>query len=157
MILPASLRTIWPAFPRLWKTGASFGAYAFGKAQRAVALMRAMGYKDEIGMDEKSLVLTRELMKDAAGPLTEVNGGVSNVVTPWNLHQVRGRNKYFLTGRRDTSYPTIQLSDHLDFRGLMKMIEHVSPQEVLVYHPARREGEPAGAPFAGVRPGDDVA
>jgi putative mRNA 3-end processing factor len=122
-------------FSEALESGASFGAYAFGKAQRAVALMRAMGYKDEIGMDEKSLVLTRELMKDAAGPLTEVKDGVSNVVTPWNLHQVRGWNKYFLTGRRDSSYPTIQLSDHLDFRGLMKMIEQVSPQEILVYHP----------------------
>lgn len=122
------------------ESGASFGAYAFGKAQRAVALMRAMGYKDEIGMDEKSLVLTRELMKELAGPLTEVNGNGYNVVTPWNLSQVPGRNKYFLTGRRDTSYPTIQLSDHLDFRGLMKMIEHISPQEILVYHP---EGERA--------------
>lgn len=118
----------------------SFGAYAFGKAQRAVALMRAMGYKDEIGMDEKSLVLTRELMGQAAGPLAEVNGGGINVVTPWNLHQVPCRSKYFLTGRRDSSYPTIQLSDHLDFRGLMRMIEHVSPQEALVYHP---EGERA--------------
>ncbi len=118
------------------ESGASFGAYAFGKAQRAVALMRAMGYQDEIGMDAQSLVLTRELMKDAAGPLTEVNGGVTNVVTPWNLPQVRCKSKYFLTGRRDTSYPTIRLSDHLDFRGLMKMIEHVSPKEVLVYHPA---------------------
>jgi putative mRNA 3-end processing factor len=119
---------------------ASFGAYAFGKAQRAVALMRAMGYKDEIGMDEKSLALTRELMGQMAGPLTEVNGSDTNVVTPWNLHQVRSPNKYFLTGRKDTSYPTIQLSDHLDFRGLMRMIEHVSPKEVLVYHP---EGERA--------------
>lgn len=116
-------------------SGASFGAYAFGKAQRAVALIRAMGYHDEIGMDEQSLILTRELMKDAAGPLTEVESGKTNVVTPWNLHRVRCRSKYFLTGRKDTSYPTIQLSDHLDFRGLMKMIEHISPQEILVYHP----------------------
>ena len=30
------------------QSGASFGAYAFGKAQRAVALMRAMGYDGEI-------------------------------------------------------------------------------------------------------------
>jgi len=122
-------------FSEALESGASFGAYAFGKAQRAVALMRAMGYRDEIGMDEQSLILTRELMKDAAGPLTEVNGGSTNVVTPWNLPHVRGHNKYFLTGRRDTSYPTIQLSDHLDFRGLMRMIEHISPEEVLVYHP----------------------
>ena len=119
------------------ESGASFGAYAFGKAQRAVALIRAMGYDGEIGMDEQSLVLTQELMK-APGPLTEINGSGINVVTPWNLFQVPGRNKYFLTGRRDTSYPTIRLSDHLDFRGLMRMIEHIQPKEILVYHP---EGE----------------
>jgi putative mRNA 3-end processing factor len=35
----------------------------------------------------------------------------------------------------DMGYPTIRISDHLDFRGLMKMIEHISPEEVLVYHP----------------------
>lgn len=121
------------------QSGASFGAYAFGKAQRAVALMRAMGYDGEIGMDSQSLSLTRALMPDA-GPLTKANGSGTNVVTPWNLHQLPGRNKYFLTGRRDTSYPTIRLSDHLDFRGLMKMFEHISPKEILVYHP---EGERA--------------
>jgi putative mRNA 3-end processing factor len=116
-------------------SGASFGAYAFGKAQRAVALMRAMGFDGEIGMDPQSLLLTRELMKEAAGPLTGVNCGETNVVTPWSLPQVRSKDKYFLTGRRDSSYPTIRLSDHLDFRGLIKMIHHVSPQEILVYHP----------------------
>jgi putative mRNA 3-end processing factor len=127
------------AFSDALESGASFGAYAFGKAQRAVALMRAMGYKDEIGMDEQSLALTRELMKNA-GPLTKINGSDNNVVSPWSLSKVPGRNKYMLTGRRDSYYPTIQLSDHLDFRGLMRMIEHISPQEVLVYHP---EGERA--------------
>jgi len=123
------------AFSEALDEGASFGAYAFGKAQRAVALMRAMGYKDEIGMDDKSLELTRELLGRAAGPLAALNGAAINVVTPWNLNLVRSKAKYFLTGRRDTTYPTIQLSDHLDFRGLMRMIEHVSPERVLVYHP----------------------
>jgi len=116
------------------ETGAAtFGAYAFGKAQRAVALIRAMGYKGEIGMDAQSLALTGALMADK-GPFTEVSDGL-NVVTPWNLSQVKGRNKYVLTGRNDYYYPTIRLSDHLDFRGLMKMIEHVNPQEIMVYHP----------------------
>jgi putative mRNA 3-end processing factor len=115
-------------------SGATFGAYAFGKAQRAVALMRAMGYIGDIGMDEQSLALTRELMSDA-GPFTSINGHCTNVVTPWNLDQVPGRNKYILTGRTDLSYPIIRISDHLDFRGLIKMIEHISPEEVLVYHP----------------------
>ena len=116
------------------ESGASFGAYAFGKAQRAVALIRAMGYDGEIGMDEQSLALTKELMPESE-PLSSIVGEGTNVVTPWNLGQIPGRNKYFLTGRRDTSYPTIRLSDHLDFRGLMRMIEHISPQEVLIYHP----------------------
>jgi putative mRNA 3-end processing factor len=122
-------------FGEALESGASFGAYAFGKAQRAVALIRAMGFDGEIGMDPQSLCLTRELMKDAAGPLTTVNNGETNVVTPWSLHVVRSKAKYFLTGRRDSTYPTIRLSDHLDFRGLVKMIDHVSPQQILVYHP----------------------
>jgi putative mRNA 3-end processing factor len=122
-------------FGEALESGASFGAYAFGKAQRAVALIRAMGFDGEIGMDPQSLLLTRELMKDAAGPLTSMNGSETNVVTPWSLSLVRSKAKFFLTGRRDSSYPTIRLSDHLDFRGLLKMIHHVYPQQILVYHP----------------------
>ncbi len=121
-------------FSEALETGATFGAYAFGKAQRAVALMRAMGYTGDIGMDEQSLALTKEFM-GSCGPFTAINGHCSNVVTPWNLNQVPGRNKYILTGRTDLNYPTIRISDHLDFRGLMKMVERVSPEEVLVYHP----------------------
>jgi putative mRNA 3-end processing factor len=116
------------------ESGSSFGAYAFGKAQRAVALIRAMGYKSAIGMDPQSLALTRELMRDS-GPLEEISDANINVVSPWNLGRVRGANKFILTGRKDMSYPTIRLSDHLDFRGLMRMIEHTSPQEVFIYHP----------------------
>jgi putative mRNA 3-end processing factor len=114
--------------------GATFGAYAFGKAQRAVALIRGMGYTGTIGMDDQSLALTRELMS-GAGPFTGIDCHCTNVVTPWSLDQVPGRNKYILTGRTDMGYRTIRISDHLDFRGLMKMIEHISPEEVLVYHP----------------------
>jgi len=126
-------------FSEALEFGATFGAYAFGKAQRAVALMRGLGYKDEIGMDEQSLALTRELMGNA-GPLTEMNGRGNNVVSPWNLYKAPGKHKYVLTGRRDSGFPAIRLSDHLDFRGLMRMLEHVSPSQVLVYHP---EGERA--------------
>lgn len=116
------------------ESGSSFGAYAFGKAQRAVGLIRAMGYKSAIGMDPQSLALTRELMLDS-GPLEEISDANINVVSPWNLGRIRGTNKFILTGRKDMSYPTIRLSDHLDFRGLMRMIEHTSPQEVFIYHP----------------------
>jgi putative mRNA 3-end processing factor len=119
----------------LESNAATFGAYAFGKAQRAVALIRGMGYKGEIGMDAQSLALTGELMADH-GPFTDqCNGDCINVVTPWNLSLVKGKNKYILTGRSDFHYPTIRLSDHLDFRGLMHMIEETVPQEIMVYHP----------------------
>ena len=122
------------SFCEAFESGASFGAYAFGKAQRAVALIRAMGYQGEIGMDLQSLALTRELMRESE-PLTEISGTRPNVVSPWNLGQVPGLNKFILTGRNDMTYPAIRLSDHLDFRGLMRMIEHISPQEVIMYHP----------------------
>lgn len=116
------------------EAGASFGAYAFGKAQRAVALIRAMGLQGEIGMDDAVLSLTRELMPDA-GPFADFREAETCVVAPGSLAQVPAKRKYFLTGRSDLPYPTIRLSDHLDFRGLMRMIERVSPEEVLVYHP----------------------
>ncbi|MCJ7443685.1 MAG: MBL fold metallo-hydrolase [Methanotrichaceae archaeon] len=116
------------------ESGASFGAYVFGKAQRAVGLIRAMGYKGIIGMDTQSLALTRELMQNSA-PLAEVGDANTNVVSPWNLGRIPGSNKFVLTGREDMPYPAIKLSDHLDFRGLMRMVEHTSPHEILIYHP----------------------
>jgi len=129
--------------------GAAFGAYAFGKAQRAVALIRGFGYKDAIGMDEKCLALTEELMPEA-GPLTPVeeNGTDISVVTPWNLSSVKSWNKYVLTGRCDINFPRINLSDHLDFRGLTKMIEKVSPEATIIYHP---EGDRANSLAAYIR------
>jgi len=131
--------------------GAAFGAYAFGKAQRAVALIRGLGYKDAIGMDEKCLALTEELMPNA-GPFTPVeeNGTDISVVTPWNLSLANSWNKYVLTGRADVNFPRINLSDHLDFRGLVGMIDKVSPEATIVYHP---EGDRANALAAYLREG----
>ncbi|MBN1324104.1 MAG: hypothetical protein JW986_08965 [Methanotrichaceae archaeon] len=123
---------------RFWEAlqeGATFGAYAFGKAQRAVALMRGMGYAEAIGMDPQSLALTKELLPKA-GPLVDVSewGAGPSVVAPSILPQMVGP-KYILTGRRDGRYNRIMISDHLDFRGLMRMFEHVSPEAAIVYHP----------------------
>jgi putative mRNA 3-end processing factor len=36
----------------------AFGAYAFGKAQRAVSMARQFGFDDTIAMDRNSLILT---------------------------------------------------------------------------------------------------
>jgi putative mRNA 3-end processing factor len=121
------------------ETGATFGAYAFGKAQRAVSLIRALGCKEEIGMDAKSLALTQELLP-GFGPFSPVeeNGTDLNVVSPWELSSVRSSRKYVLTGRSDLPFTQIRLSDHLDFKGLMRMVEKISPEAALIYYPEGR-------------------
>lgn len=115
----------------------AFGAYAFGKAQRAVELLRRFGYCGEIEMEYKSLELTRQLM-EGAEPLVDLgeNGGKISVVPPWGLHRLPDYiDKFVLTGRECHSHQRIKISDHLDFDGLAKMVEKCSPEMTIVYHP----------------------
>ncbi len=51
----------------------ALGAYAFGKAQRAVHLLRESGYSGKIGMDPTSLALTEGLMENT-GQLCGLDG-----------------------------------------------------------------------------------
>lgn len=60
-------------------TCVAFGAYAFGKAQRAVELMRSCGYNGAVEMEEKSLQLTRCLLDDA-GDLSCLGGSCDGPV-----------------------------------------------------------------------------
>ncbi len=117
--------------------GVAFGAYPFGKAQRAVELLRHFGYYDEVEMEHKSLELTRQLM-EGAEPLVGLgeNGGKMSVVPPWHLHRLPDRlDKFVLTGRECQPHKRIRISDHLDFNGLIKMVERCSPEMTIVYHP----------------------
>ncbi|OPX78022.1 MAG: hypothetical protein A4E45_01609 [Methanosaeta sp. PtaB.Bin039] len=125
------LDSFWDAL----NSGAAFGAYAFGKAQRAVSLIRGMGYFGEIGMDPESLALTEALLP-SCGPLVDFRDAPgTSVVTFSNLSSVRPRERFVLTGRTDLNYRNIRLSDHLDFRGLMRMFDHLQPQGAIAYHP----------------------
>ena len=142
-------------FSEALESGASFGAYAFGKAQRAVALMRAMGFKDEIGMDEKSLVLTQELMKDAAGPLVH-----------WKRLQCGHALESALCARKKQVLPDRQARHVLSHHSAQRSPGFSRPDEDDRAHlasgdpglpPRGREGEPAGTPSAAVRHGDDIA
>ncbi len=115
-----------------------FGAYAFGKAQRAVSMARALGFGDTIAMDRNSLILTRLLLGDEAGDLVALNGADHrlSVTSPWSLDNLPfGTKKYVLTGQKRYAHPTICISDHLDFCGLRDMVGHVDPEFTLVYHP----------------------
>ncbi len=113
----------------------AFGAYAFGKAQRAVKLLRESGYSGEIGMDPVSLALTRGLMQDT-GPLggLESNCGI-RITTPAQIPYLPAAKKFILTGRHDYKFPTINISDHMDVDGLISMTHKCDPSAVIVYHP----------------------
>ena len=118
----------------------ALGAYAFGKAQRAVSLVRNAGWQDAISMDSKGYNLTKGLMSDC-GPLneiTEYNGRYEGmvIVPPWDLGKLPGSmKKYVLTGRRDYYYPAIHISDHMDVTRLVDMVTGLKPEATLVYHP----------------------
>ncbi|MEZ5334416.1 MAG: MBL fold metallo-hydrolase [Methanolobus sp.] len=116
----------------------AFGAYAFGKAQRAVELLRGFGYDGIIEMDEQSLSLTRTLLENA-GELDYLGNSCEDcisVVPPWDLDKLPSHiSKYVMTGRSDYRYPAIQISDHLDARGLEAIVKKIDPEFTVVYHP----------------------
>ena len=111
----------------------AFGAYSFGKAQRAVKLLRDSGYCGTIGMDPVSRALTEGLMKDP-GPLSDPGGNIS-ITTPAQISSVPAGRKFILTGRQDIKFPTIHISDHMDVNGLIDMTKKLAPSAVITYHP----------------------
>jgi putative mRNA 3-end processing factor len=114
----------------------ALGAYAFGKAQRAVRLLRESGYSGMIGMDPASLALTEGLM-DNAGQLCGLDGDCGiRIAALANLPAIQATKKFLLTCRHDYKVPTISISDHMDVNGLIGMVEKCAPQAVIVYHPA---------------------
>lgn len=112
----------------------AFGAYAFGKAQRAVKLLREAGYSGEIGMEPVSRALTEGLMKETKLRDIESNCGIS-ITTPGELMRLPASRKFILTGRHDYRVPTINISDHMDVNGLIAMVRKCSPEAVIAYHP----------------------
>ena len=113
----------------------ALGAYAFGKAQRAVHLLRESGYSGKIGMDPTSLALTEGLM-EKAGELCGLDDDCGiRIAALANLPGIQATKKFLLTCRRDHKVPTISISDHMDVNGLIGMVEKCAPQAVIVYHP----------------------
>ncbi len=113
----------------------AFGAYAFGKAQRAVRLLRDHGYSGEIGMDETSRALTEGLMGNTgqlAGLECDCDVKVTSIA---KIHGLSAEKKFILTARKDYRIPTINISDHMDVNGLIDMVHHCSPEAVITYHP----------------------
>ena len=113
----------------------AFGAYAFGKAQRAVKLLRESGYSGDIGMEPVSRALTEGLMENA-GSLVGLDDDCSvRITTPGEIAGLAAEKKFILTGRKDYKFPTINISDHMDVNGLIGMVHHCAPAAVITYHP----------------------
>lgn len=113
----------------------AFGAYAFGKAQRTVKLIRESGYSGEIGMDLVSHALTDGLMKDAGQIVDLDNNCGIKITTPGEIAGLTSARKFILTGRKDIKFPTINISDHMDVNGLIGMTKQCAPSAVITYHP----------------------
>lgn len=113
----------------------AFGAYAFGKAQRAVRLLRDHGYSGEIGMDPTSRALTQGLMENT-GPLAGLDNDCAvKVMSLSHLAELSAEKKFILTGRHDHRIPAINISDHMDVNGLVDMVNQCAPSAVIAYHP----------------------
>ncbi|WP_316559657.1 MBL fold metallo-hydrolase [Methanimicrococcus stummii] len=143
----------------------AFGAYEFGKSQKAVSILRGMGYNGPIAMNKKTLSLTEKFV-DGAGNLIDLNGGGLNpevdseseaalcheIKTPAQICDENDcricivpigdlysfgadTRKYVLTCRADYPFENIRLSDHLDVDGLTQMVRDISPKLTVIYHP----------------------
>jgi putative mRNA 3-end processing factor len=115
-----------------------FGAYSFGKAQRAVSLIRSMGLDCPIEMDKSSLWLTKHLLGEDAGEIGDLGKFDSRIciTSPWSLNRLPyNMKKFVLTGQKYYEHQTICISDHLDFNGLRDMVYELDPGFTLVYHP----------------------
>ncbi|MDI3497837.1 MBL fold metallo-hydrolase [Archaeoglobus sp.] len=107
---------------------AVFGAYPIGKAQRVAEILSEEGFG--FSAEEKiARICSAVGLKPSDGPL---------ITSPRNLPLYGGG--YILTAQKFYRWPRITLSDHLDYRGILEMIDYCEPEEVLFYHgkPSKR-------------------
>jgi putative mRNA 3-end processing factor len=103
----------------------TLGVYPVGKAQRAARILTENGYgvRATGKISELCGIFGIKVSKEA-----EVN-----LVPPRELHGFRGR-RFILTAQRFYRWPRIIISDHLDFLGILDMIDHCAPEHVIFYH-----------------------
>jgi len=104
------------------ESGAVLGAFPIGKAQRVVEILSCEGV--EFRTDGKIEKVCRALGM-------EVGSSGSLIVPPRKLSRYSG---YILTAQRLYRWPRIVLSDHLDYRGILEMVEHCRAEHVIFYH-----------------------
>ncbi len=111
---------------KLVKVGnAVLGAYPIGKSQRAAKILLDAGY--EVCVEGKAGRICRALGIDVS------DRGDVTLTSLRELGKYYGR-KFVLTAQRFYRFPRIVLSDHLDYNGIIEMVEHCNPECVIFYH-----------------------
>ncbi|MCS7143913.1 MAG: MBL fold metallo-hydrolase [Archaeoglobaceae archaeon] len=96
------------------------GAYPVGKAQRVAEILRKEGH--EFTAEDK-------IKRICSALGIEVGDSGSRIVSPRNLS-----DGYILTAQRYYKVPRIVISDHMDYRGIIEMVEHCKAEHVIFYH-----------------------
>ena len=104
----------------------TYGVYPVGKAQRVAEILIKNGYS--VCANQKISKICRALKI----PLVNENADV-NLTTIKNIWNCKGK-RFVITAQRFYRLPRIVLSDHLDYSGLLKMIEKSKAGCVLFYH-----------------------
>ena len=102
--------------------GSVFGAYPIGKAQRVAEILLNEGYEFTAERRIRSICEALGLKVGDSGSL---------IVPPRKLSRYRG---YILTAQRFYRWPRIVLSDHIDYSGILRMVEHCNAEHVIFYH-----------------------
>jgi|Deesub1362A_J573_1020465.scaffolds.fasta_scaffold00049_28 putative mRNA 3-end processing factor len=106
-----------------------FGVYPVGKAQRTAKILIENGF-DVCGEDKISNLCS---IFDIEVKNLDAEDGDVTLVSPRNVYQYAGR-KFILTAQKFYRVPRIVISDHLDFIGILEMIDHCNPEHVIFYH-----------------------
>ncbi len=103
----------------------TLGVYPVGKAQRTAKILTENGYGVSASQKISRLceLFDIEISED----------GEVNLVSPRKLAEGRGR-RYILTAQRFYRWPRIVISDHMDFLGVLAMVDHCDPEHVIFYH-----------------------
>ncbi len=102
------------------KSRATLGAYPIGKAQRVAEILSKEGF--DFTAEDK-------IRKICSALGIEVGNSGTRIVSPRNL--IDG---YILTAQRYYKVPRIVISDHMDYRGIIAMVEHCEAEHVIFYH-----------------------
>jgi len=103
----------------------TFGVYPVGKAQRTAKILTENGY--DVNASQRISRLCKLFGIDVS------EDADVNLVSPRRLSECQGK-RYILTAQRFYRWPRIVISDHLDFLGILDMIDHCNPEHVIFYH-----------------------